>query len=91
MKTGIVFTLFILLSSQLIFSAPDSIPGVKYTFKARLIRVFQGKKWAERYETWQQFNEYIKKQEFQKAVDFMTAKLSTVDTLEKPYLSQQPH
>ncbi len=85
MKTGILFTLFILLSSQLISSAPDSTSSIKYSMKARIIRVFKGQKWAERYETNKQFNEYLNNQDFQNAVELITDRLLTLDSLENDY------
>jgi tetratricopeptide (TPR) repeat protein len=85
MKVVIILTLFVLYSSQLLFAAPDSIPDVKYTFKARVVRIFKGQKFAERYEAKRQFNHYIERQEFEKAVELMTIKLSTLDSLESDY------
>jgi tetratricopeptide (TPR) repeat protein len=85
MKTGIIFTLFIFLSFQLLSSPPDSISKKKYRGKAKLARMFKGEKWEERHEISKAFNEYMGNGEFQKAVDFLTDELAGLDSLEHNY------
>lgn len=85
MKTGPFFILFILLSFQLVSSVPDSISSRKNNRQAWLARIFYGQKVVERNEIRWEFNEYMSKQDYQSAVDFLTDKLSGVDSLENDY------
>ena len=85
MKIKIFFILFILLSSQLLVSAPDSTSSRKYTLKARIFRIYYGQKWVERNDIFADYNEYMSKQDYKNAVDFLTYELSKLDTLENDY------
>lgn len=85
MKTGIFLTLSILLSTLLFASMPDSTARQKHTLKSRFIKIYKGEKGVERYEIKRTFNEYMSKQEFQNAVDFLTGKLEEIDSLENDY------
>jgi len=85
MKTGILFIVFILLSSQLFSSAPDSISSRKYNRQAWFIRIYKGQKGVERNEIKWEFNQYMSYQDYKNAVDFLTDKLSNLDSLENDY------
>ncbi|MEN8225054.1 MAG: tetratricopeptide repeat protein [Bacteroidota bacterium] len=85
MKTRILFILIILLSSQILSSAPDSTSRKKYSVKARIFRIFYGEKWVERHNIFGEFNKYIRNQDYQNAIDFLTDELSNLDTLKNDY------
>jgi tetratricopeptide (TPR) repeat protein len=85
MKTGVFITLFILLSSQLVLSAPDTTSSKKYRGRAIFFRIARGQKGVERYRIYREYHEHMSNQEFQKAIDFLTNKLSRLDSLENEY------
>jgi len=85
MKPGVFLILLILLSSQLLSAVPDSISSRKYNRQAWFVRIYKGQKGVERHEIKWEFDQYMSKQDFQNAVDFLTDKLSGLDSLENDY------